>query len=173
MKILVYHGKHGDEYYDISTDHLRGNAYRKLFDVLGGAGYYDGPDPDSEELELFDKAAAGDEEAVVKFMQVRSDLQYEYERLEEIEPEQVLTVGQPIEPLETDFPDDYDPEHEHQKDLKAHVREIPMDAEGYTLIDPRTGIKYMECDSCGMVCELEDYHSGGECNICHAVNKDD
>lgn len=91
MKILVYHGKHGDEHYDISTDRLRGNAYMKLFDTLGGGGYYDG-DAEPDEEKLFDKAAAGDEldvDEVIKFMQLRSDKGYEYERIEEIEPEKI------------------------------------------------------------------------------------
>jgi len=96
MKILVYHGKHGDEYYDISTDTLRGNAYRALFDRLGGRGFYDDSDPDEAERELFDLAAAGDERAVIKFMQRRSGSGYEYEGIEEVMPERLGLNGEPM-----------------------------------------------------------------------------
>lgn len=78
-----------------------------------------------------------------------------------------------------DTPDDYDPEYERQQDLKAHVKpltdeEISEDEDGCTVVDPRTGTRYMVCNSCGMIMDhVEDHHSGGECNLCHAVNKDD
>jgi len=85
VRILIYHGKHGDEYFNISTDSLRRGAYRHLFDQLGSVGYYDDPDPDSTELELFNKATIGDDRSVIKFMQVRNDLGYEYERIEELD----------------------------------------------------------------------------------------
>jgi len=65
---------------------------------------------------------------------------------------------------------------EHQQDLKAHVIALKeCDIDGNTLIDPRTGIRYMECISCGMIMDMDmdERHSGGECNICHAINKDD
>lgn len=39
-KILVYRGKHGDEYFDASTKELEESAYRKLFKLLDGNGYY-------------------------------------------------------------------------------------------------------------------------------------
>lgn len=82
-----------------------------------------------------------------------------------------------------EYPDDQDdalyerdPHYGEQQDLKAHVVDLPpeaLDEEGYDCIDQRTGIKYLTCLSCGMICDLEEYHSGGECNLCHAVNKDD
>lgn len=96
MKILVHHGKHGDAIYDISTDTLRGNAYRHLFDELGSVGYYDGPAQEVDEEELFDKAAAGDDEAVIKFMQLRSRRGYEYEGIEEVIPAQIGSDGKPM-----------------------------------------------------------------------------
>jgi len=87
MKILIYHGKHGDEYFDISTDPLRRCAYRHLFNQLGGEGYYDEPDPDSRELKLFNAAVAGDDEGLIMFMRLRKD--YDYEGIEEIEPRKI------------------------------------------------------------------------------------
>ena len=69
-----------------------------------------------------------------------------------------------------------EPDHwaERQRDLKLHVEELPeISAEGYDCYDPRTDERYLTCLSCGLICELEEYHSGGECNLCHAVNKDD
>lgn len=65
--------------------------------------------------------------------------------------------------------------YEEQQDRKAHILELPegMDDDGYTCYDPRTDVRYMQCECCGMICELEEYHSAGECNFCHAINKDD
>lgn len=66
-----------------------------------------------------------------------------------------------------------DPDYIRQRDLKDHVQELDEpDGEGYDCYDPRSGAKYLTCDSCGRICDLEDYHSGGECNFCHAMNKD-
>jgi len=83
MKILIYRGKHEDEYFDISTDELRRGAYRHLFDQLGGAGYYDCSDPESKELALFNRATEGDDVALIQFMKLRS--RYAYEGIEEQE----------------------------------------------------------------------------------------
>lgn len=68
---------------------------------------------------------------------------------------------------------------DEQKDLRKHIveltnEEIRNDDYGCTLEDPRTGERYMECVSCGMIMDpVEEHHSAGECNFCHAVNKDD
>lgn len=83
MKILVYQGKHENEYFDISTDSLRRGAYRHLFDELGEAGYYDSCDPADEELKLFNRATAGDDAAVIQFMTWRKE--HEYECIEEVD----------------------------------------------------------------------------------------
>lgn len=44
---------------------------------------------------------------------------------------------------------------------------------GFDLLDPATGARYIECESCGQAVDEDDYHSGMECNLCHAMNKDD
>lgn len=44
----------------------------------------------------------------------------------------------------------------------------------YTHVDRRDGTKYALCVSCERVMwNIESSHSAGECNLCHAVNKDD
>lgn len=46
--------------------------------------------------------------------------------------------------------------------------------DGSTHVDPSTGARYFECVCCGQYfSDISDMHSGGECNLCHAVNKDD
>lgn len=46
--------------------------------------------------------------------------------------------------------------------------------EGTTHRDPDTGRRYSQCVSCYRYFgDVEDMHSGGECNLCHAMNKDD
>jgi len=68
-----------------------------------------------------------------------------------------------------------DPEFERQVDLISHcvLLHEADDIEGYTHIDPRTGKKYIECISCGIMMDTDDFHSGQECDFCHAMNKDD
>jgi len=69
----------------------------------------------------------------------------------------------------------------HQKHLKESTEEMSekeielYDPEnyGFTHRDRSNGNLYCECTSCGMIMEQEDNHSGGECNMCHAMNKDD
>jgi len=48
-----------------------------------------------------------------------------------------------------------------------------FDDDGLNVVDPTTGQHYFQCNSCGHVGDLDDAHSGGECNFCHAVNKED
>lgn len=70
--------------------------------------------------------------------------------------------------------EEVDWDHIRQQELREHVRELDEpDEYGYDCYDPRNGAKYLTCESCGRICDLEDYHSGGECNLCHAINKDD
>ena len=69
--------------------------------------------------------------------------------------------------------EDYDPAYEEQKDLREHVIDIEDPDDEWTLTDPRTGRRYMECIACSMIMTIEDHHSGMECNLCHAMGKDD
>lgn len=108
------------------------------------------------------------------------------------EPEEREMTGEPDEPEPSeDDKDAYRDEQElrEQEELRAKV--VPFDSEdsgisaeevesigeydddGCNVVDPTTGIRYFQCCSCGMVGDLEDSHSAGECNLCHAVNKDD
>lgn len=71
-----------------------------------------------------------------------------------------------------EYADDYDPEY--QEYLKTHVLDLEeVDDEGHDCYDPRDGTRYWRCVSCGMICDIDEIHSAGECNLCHAVNKDD
>jgi len=83
MKILIHHGKHGNEYWNASTNSLRQGAYRALFEQLGEAGYYEGSCWTHKEELLFNAAMNGSSEACIAFMQLRSGAQYE--SIEEVE----------------------------------------------------------------------------------------
>jgi hypothetical protein len=89
MTILIYHGKHGNEYYDISTPALCKGAFRHLFDELGSEGHYDCSEPNERELELFNKAVDGDDKAVMQFLELRSRAGYEYERISRVDAHQI------------------------------------------------------------------------------------
>ena len=83
MQILIHHGKHGDEFYNISTPSLCRGAYRHLFDELRSEGHYECCEPKvPKELALFDKACKGDDVAAMQFIQLRSQIGYEYEKVE-------------------------------------------------------------------------------------------
>lgn len=47
------------------------------------------------------------------------------------------------------------------------------DGYGHAYRHNKTGEHLSECVSCGRLFTIEGMHSGGECNMCHAVNKDD
>ena len=87
MKILVHHSTTEDRYYDISTDTRRRGAYLHLFNFLGENGFYDNDVfPTDKEQWLFDGACKGNARSTMNFIRLRSDLGYEGERVEEIEP---------------------------------------------------------------------------------------
>lgn len=89
MTILIYHGKHGEEYYNISTPALCRGAFRHLFDELGAEGFYDCSEPNERELELFNRAVRGDDDAVMEFIELRSNEGYEYERISTVDAHEV------------------------------------------------------------------------------------
>lgn len=84
MKILVTDEKHGPQYFDISAPELRIAAYRTLFEERAEDGWYDNSFATEAEETLFDRVVAGDDEALIAFMQERRD--HQYEGFEEIEP---------------------------------------------------------------------------------------
>ena len=70
MKILVFHEKYGDVYYDASTAQKRENAFVFVINQRITDGWYDASD---EELakKFLDKGAAE------KFLMIRQDFEYE------------------------------------------------------------------------------------------------
>lgn len=87
MTIIIYHGKHEDEYYDGSSWELRIAAYRTIFNRLAEDGFYDEGRVPTEQEELFSKVIDGDDAALIEFMQQRSlDYGADYEGIEEVEP---------------------------------------------------------------------------------------
>jgi hypothetical protein len=72
-----------------------------------------------------------------------------------------------------------DPEDEsyyRKKRIRVGLVELsPEDDTDSTHYDPLTGVKYTVCSCCDlpMDVDLGEMHSGGECNLCHAMNKDD
>ena len=67
--------------------------------------------------------------------------------------------------------DDYEGDQSKLRERLVEAEEANPD--GFNYIDPQTGTGYYLCLSCNRLFELEDFHGGGECNFCHAVNKDD
>jgi hypothetical protein len=47
------------------------------------------------------------------------------------------------------------------------------DDDGHTHAHKETGERLTQCISCEYMFTQEGMHSGGECNMCHAMNKDD
>lgn len=76
VKILVYHGKHDDMYFDISTPEKRQEAFVRLFNVLSEEGFYDESG-----------SPTGNAKDIEKFLTRRSQEGYEYEEISERETE--------------------------------------------------------------------------------------
>ncbi len=90
-------------------------------------------------------------------------------------PDEIFEIGGPDNEVYEEDPDDV--EFRREQELLRHLEPLEEceDANGLILthFDPRNWNKYALCDCCGRIMELEDSHSAGECNLCHAVNKDD
>ena len=73
-----------------------------------------------------------------------------------------------------DAENDEEDRKQRERDARC-IRLTKADDDGNTHYDPATGKKYMECISCFRMMFLPngEHHSAMECNLCHAVNKDD
>ncbi len=76
MNILIYHGKHGDEYWLADTPERFRAAMRKLFTMLDEDGCYEG--------ENVEQARSGDHRFICHLLQSRKDCEYEGWDLEEV-----------------------------------------------------------------------------------------
>jgi hypothetical protein len=72
MNILVYHGKHGDQYWLIDSRRRRNGAFQALFNQLDQCGYY--ADEDPEQLAL---ARSGNTQAIAGILHSRQCCEYE------------------------------------------------------------------------------------------------
>jgi hypothetical protein len=67
-----------------------------------------------------------------------------------------------------------DVEYIRKRRLRESLVELPEhDDEDNTHINPDTGERHIVCDNCDLPMNLEEMHSGGFCNLCHAMAKDD
>jgi len=76
MTILVYHGKHGDEYYLVDTPERMDAALRTLFTQLDEDGCYGDKDED-EDAALIRLARAGDIRIIRRLLNHHRDWEYE------------------------------------------------------------------------------------------------
>ena len=75
MKILIWRGKHGDQYFDVADEN---KALKFLFTLIDtDYGYYDPEYMDIHNAALYKKAKEGDMVALRRFMHTRSDHEYE------------------------------------------------------------------------------------------------
>lgn len=70
-QILVYHGKHGDEYYLADTPERLAAAKAELFTMLDGQGCYDDNTPG------INRARDGDPHAIARILCTRRHCEYE------------------------------------------------------------------------------------------------
>lgn len=77
MRILIYHGKHGDEYWLADTPERLEAALRKLFARLHEWGCYE------DDEDGIAEACAGDIRAIKWILQRRQDYEYEGWDIEE------------------------------------------------------------------------------------------
>jgi len=77
MRILIYHGKYGDEYWAADTPERLEAAMRKLFTRLDEWHCYE------DDEEGIAEARAGDIRAIKRILQRRQDYEYEGWDLEE------------------------------------------------------------------------------------------
>lgn len=79
MKILVYHGKFGDDYWLADTPEQQEAAFKKLFQGLDSFGFYN-YDSDYETVAA---ARQGDRKAIRRILESRCH--YEYEKWDLVE----------------------------------------------------------------------------------------
>ena len=77
MRILIYHGKHGDEYWLADAPEQMDAAFRKLFARLDEWGCYE------DHAEGMAQARAGDIRAIKSILHRRQDYEYEGWDIEE------------------------------------------------------------------------------------------
>lgn len=83
--ILVYHGKHGDMYFDATTDAAETSSWDKLFNILDDNCYYDSIDESLKDPKLFNtpeeerllSARKGNIIAIMELLYNRADYEYE------------------------------------------------------------------------------------------------
>lgn len=80
IDILVYHGKHSDEYYLVDTPKRLEAAQRRLFEQLDQWGYYE-----DEDIRHLTAARDGDIQAICGILQSRTHCEYEEWEIEEAE----------------------------------------------------------------------------------------
>lgn len=89
MKILIWHGKHGDEYFDASDEN---KALKFLFTIIDKTyKYYDSEYMDSYCTNLYEKAKAGDMAAIKRFLCERSLHEYEGWEFEDVQTDADFT----------------------------------------------------------------------------------
>jgi len=81
MQILIYHGKHGDEYWLANTREQLNAARRKVFDMLDEWGCYEEDEAGSIALE---SARNGDAYFIQQFLDSHKNGEYEGWDLEEV-----------------------------------------------------------------------------------------
>jgi hypothetical protein len=81
MKILIWHSKGGDVYWDASTPEKESAAYLAMFKEMNDQGDYECCPPENGQEPYYEKAKAGDAAAAKKFLTIRSGRDYEYEGL--------------------------------------------------------------------------------------------
>ena len=81
MTILIYHGKHGDEYWLADTPEQRDAAMRQVFTKLDQWGCYDEDEGHSVALAT---ARTGDAYFIRQFLESRKNCEYEGWDLEEV-----------------------------------------------------------------------------------------
>ncbi len=83
-KVLVWESKHDDAKFDASTPELEAEAFLKMFKLMDEQGDYECCPPEGEQVDLYDKAKAGDAKAAKKFLTLRRDYEYEGWHLDEV-----------------------------------------------------------------------------------------
>lgn len=81
MRILIYHGKHGDQYWLADTPDRLEAALRKLFTELDALGCY--AEDESRSLTL-QKAREGDARSIRHILESHKSYEYENWDLEEV-----------------------------------------------------------------------------------------
>ncbi len=78
IKILIYKGKYGRQYYDISTEPQEDAVFLELFNMFNDLGYYGWTEPVTDERT--------NPKSAKRLLTARCRKEYEYETFEIIEP---------------------------------------------------------------------------------------